>query len=94
VATAPICVDGPRRAFQLRRRMLMAQQGAWDDAADWVIAWISFGESWREPGEPVPWPARRTLYALLEEAGEHVRYRRGLTGVRPLAVPRERAARR
>lgn len=35
VATAPICTDGPRTAFQIRRRMLTARRGEWDDAADW-----------------------------------------------------------
>ena len=34
VRTAPICEDGPRRAFQIRRRLLMAQRGGWDPAAD------------------------------------------------------------
>ena len=47
VATAPICSDGPRTAFQIRRRMLTARRGEWDDAAEWVPAWIAFGESWR-----------------------------------------------
>ncbi|MEQ4547463.1 MAG: hypothetical protein ABN484_07255, partial [Nocardioides kribbensis] len=36
VATAPVYVDGPRAAFQLRRRMIEARRGAWDLAADWV----------------------------------------------------------
>ena len=30
VATAPICVDGVRQAFQLRRRMVQAHRGDWD----------------------------------------------------------------
>ncbi|QBR92325.1 hypothetical protein [Nocardioides euryhalodurans] len=92
VATAPICADGPRQAFQIRHRMLEARRGAWDDAADWVPAWVSFGESWREGVEPLPWVARSTLYRTLDEYAGHVRYRRGLGGVPLLNVPRERTA--
>ena len=92
VATAPNSVDGPRQAFQLRRRMVMAQQGAWDDAADWTVSWVSFGATWRQPGEPVAWPARRELYAVLDQYGERVRYRRGLVGVPPLHAPGERVS--
>ena len=51
IATAPICSDGPRRAFQTRRRLLMAKRGAWDDAAEWTPVWIAFGESWYD-GRP------------------------------------------
>ncbi len=92
VATAPHLGDGPRQAFQMRRRMLMGQRGGWDLAADWVVAWISFGDSWREGAEPLSWRARTTLYAVLDEHGAHVRYRRGLGGVPPLDVPREQSA--
>ena len=89
VASAPICVDGPRRSFQIRHRLIAARRGAWNDAADWVPVWISFGDSWRRNGEPIPWTARRALYDALDEYGAHVRYRRGLGGVPPLAVTRE-----
>ncbi len=92
VATAPNCADGPRQAFQLRRRLLMARRGAWDRAADWVPVWISFGDTWCEGAEPLSWTARSTLYRTLDEHAEHVRYRRGLGGVPPLDVPRERTA--
>lgn len=92
VATAPICADGPRQAFQLRRRMLMARRGAWDDAAEWVPVWISFGDSWRDGAEPLSWRARSTLYRTLDEYADHVRYSRGLGGVPPLDVPREQHA--
>ena len=44
VHSAPIVVDGPRTAFQVRRRMLMSRNGAWDDAAHWEPVWISFGD--------------------------------------------------
>lgn len=90
VATAPICADGPRQAFQLRRRMLTARRGAWDLAAGWTPVWISFGDSWRDGAEPLPWAARATLYSALDARPDHVRYRRGLGGVPLLDVPRER----
>jgi hypothetical protein len=92
VETAPICVDGPRRAFQMRHRMLESRRGAWDDAADWSPAWVSFGDSWRHGAEPVPWAARSTLYRTLDAYDGRVRYRRGLGGVPILDVPRERTA--
>jgi hypothetical protein len=92
VATAPICLDGPRQAFQIRRRMLEARRGAWDDAAEWVPAWISFGATWREDAEPLSWLARTTLYGALDAYADRVRYRRGLGGVPPLEVPRDRSA--
>lgn len=92
VATAPSSVDGPRQAFQLRRRLVEARRGAWDDAAGWVVCWISFGETWRHGDEPLSWQARSTLYAALDDRAQHVRYRRGLGGVAPLDVPRERTA--
>lgn len=92
VATAPICLDGPRTAFQLRRRMLMARRGAWDDAAEWTPAWISFGDSWYDGAEPLPWAAHKTLWQTLDGYAAHVRYRTGLGGVPKLAVPREQPA--
>lgn len=92
VSTAPNCVDGPRQAFQLRRRLLMARRGAWDEAADWVPVWISFGDSWCRNAEPLSWAARATLYRTLDEYADHVRYRRGLGGVPPLDVPHEQTA--
>jgi hypothetical protein len=87
VRTAPICVDGERMAFQVRRRLLMAKRGAWDDAADWTPVWIGFGASWRTGDEPLPWSAHEALWDALEEYAEHVRYQKRLGGVRPLPVP-------
>ena len=51
VATAPTCDAGPRAAFQLRRRLLMARRGAWG-AADWVPGWVSCGATWRDGARP------------------------------------------
>lgn len=84
VATAPICADGPRQAFQLRRRMVEGRRGAWDDAAGWVPVWIAFGESWYAGDDPLPWPAHAALWAKLGEHAGHVRYRKLLGGVSPL----------
>ena len=89
VASAPICLDGPRTAFQVRRRLVESRRGAWDDAADWVPAWVAFGDSWRTGEEPLPWSAHRVLWDLLAEHAEHVRYRLGLGGVPRLLLPRE-----
>jgi len=89
VATAPICADGPRTAFQIRRRMLTARRGEWDDAAEWVPVWIAFGESWYDGAEPLPWSAHQVLYRTLEGYAGHVYYRRGLGGIPRLDVPRE-----
>lgn len=93
IATAPICVDGPRRAFQVRRELVMRHRGEWDVAADWTPVWISFGETWRNGAEPLPWAAHQTLWRTLEARGAHVRYHRRLGGVRPLRVPEEAAGR-
>ena len=89
VATAPICADGPRTAFQIRRRMLTARRGEWDHAAEWVPAWVAFGESWYDGAEPLPWSAHRTLYRTLEAYAGHVHYKPGLGGIPRLDVPRE-----
>ncbi|MGA8255688.1 MAG: hypothetical protein WB767_03855 [Nocardioides sp.] len=89
VATAPICEDGPRRAFQIRRRLVEAKRGAWDAAATWTPVWISFGESWYVDDDPLPWAAHRTLWSKLEEHTAHVRYRRRLGGVPKLAIRHE-----
>ena len=89
VATAPICVDGPRTAFQLRRRLLLAQRGAWDLAAEWTPVWVSFGSSWYDSDEPLRWEAHATLWRALGRHTDHVRFHRRLGGVSPLRVPVE-----
>ncbi|WP_299446316.1 hypothetical protein [uncultured Phycicoccus sp.] len=87
MATAPICPDGPRQAFQYRRRVLLARRGAWDDAEHWVPVWVSFGASWRQGEDPLPWAAHAALWQALEHYAGRVRYRKRLSGVRPLPVP-------
>lgn len=91
VRTAPICADGPRVAFQIRRTMLLAKRGAWDCAAEWTPVWISFGDSWRRGDEPLPWAAHEALWTTLETYADGVRYQRRLGGVRPLPVAAELA---
>jgi hypothetical protein len=92
VRTAPICTDGRRTEFQIRRRMILQKQGAWDLAAEWVPVWITFGDSWRRGDDPLPWAAHQTLWRALEGYADHVRYQKRLGGVRPLAVPEERVS--
>jgi hypothetical protein len=87
IVTAPSCVDGPRTAFQTRRRLLMQHQGAWDLAADWAPVWISFGPSWRHGDDPLPWSAHATLWQVLDSYADRVRFHRRLGGVTPLTVP-------
>jgi hypothetical protein len=87
VATAPICTDGPRMAFQVRRRLLMGRRGDWDVAADWTPTWIGFGPSWHDGDEPLPWAAHAALWNALDGWAEHVRYQRRLGGVPRLDLP-------
>ncbi|GAA1915206.1 hypothetical protein GCM10009737_15770 [Nocardioides lentus] len=93
VATAPVHTDGPRAAFQLRRRMVEARRGAWDDAATWTPVWVAFGDSWRAGADPLPWSAHAALWDTLAAHGLHVRFRKCLGGVPPLPVVREPAVR-
>jgi hypothetical protein len=86
--SAPICPDGRRAALLYRRRVLVARRGAWDDAADWVPVWVSFGRSWQRGDEPLPWVAHASLWQALEEFDGRVRYRRRLSGVPRLPAPR------
>jgi len=91
VRTAPICADGPRMAFQIRRRLLMKNRGEWDLAADWTPVWIGFGATWRNGDEPLPWAAHEALWRALDAHAEHVRFQRRLGGVRHLPLPEELA---
>lgn len=89
VASSGVAPDGPRLAFQIRRRMLLAKRGAWDCAQDWTPVWIAFGETWQRGDEPLPWAAHATLWNKLAEYPDHTRYRLGLGGVPKLPVHRE-----
>jgi hypothetical protein len=91
IRTAPICLDGPRTAFQVRRTLLIAKRGAWDCAAEWVPVWVSFGESWHTGEDPLPWAAHEALWHTLEKHADRVRYEKRLSGVRPLMVAAELA---
>jgi hypothetical protein len=87
VVTAPICADGPRRAFQVRQRLLTRHRGAWDLAAEWMPVWIGFGPTWHDGDEPLPWVAHATLWRLLDSHADQVRFHRRLEGVLRLPVP-------
>lgn len=89
VSTAPICADGPRMAFQIRRRLLMQHRGEWDLASAWTPVWISFGATWQNGDEPLPWQAHETLWTALDAHAQHVRFQRRLGGVRRLPLPQE-----
>lgn len=92
VATAPICADGPRTAFQIRHRLLTKHRGAWDVAADWTPVWIGFGPSWRDGDEPLPWAAHAALWRSLDAHAEHVRFHRRLGGIPRMPLPEEAEA--
>lgn len=92
VATAPICVDGRRTAFQIRHRLLTRHRGAWDVAADWTPVWIGFGPSWRDGDEPLPWAAHAALWRSLDAHAEHVRFHRRLGGIPRMPLPEEAEA--
>jgi hypothetical protein len=86
VSTFP---DPQRLAFQLRRSLVDWSNGRWADAADWTLVWITFGESWRDGDEALPWRAHEALWDKLAEYSAHVRYNLGLGGVPYLNVPRD-----
>lgn len=91
VATASASGDGPRQAFQVRRRMVESRRGAWDLAMAWTPVWISFGDSWHHGADPLPWAAHAALWDTLARHGEHVRFRKALGGIAKLALPQEHA---
>ena len=86
VATFP---DAARLAFQIRRSLIEWSQGRWADAADWTLVWITFGESWLDGDEPIPWPSHAALWEKLSTYRPHLRYNLGLGGVPRLSVPRD-----
>ena len=91
VRTTPICADGPRMAYQVRRRLLMAHRGDWDSAESWTPVWIGFGASWRRGDEPLPWAAHQALWGLLDSHADQVRFHRRLGGIPKVPLPQEGA---
>jgi hypothetical protein len=89
VSTAPICADGPRTAFQIRRKMLFRHRGEWDVAAAWTPVWVGFGPIWSNGDEPLPWAAHEALWRALDEYADHVRFHRRLGGVRRMPLPED-----
>ena len=89
VRTAPTFTDPERAAFQIRRSLIDWSNGRWALAADWTVVWITFGDSWLDGENPIPWPAHAALWDKLAEYSEHARYNLGLGGVPRLGVPRE-----
>lgn len=89
VHQVPTFPDAPRLAFQIRRSLIDCSNGRWADAANWTLVWITFGESWLNGEEPIPWPAHAALWDKLAEYTAHVRYNLGLGGVPRLSVRRE-----
>jgi hypothetical protein len=81
--------DPLRLAFQLRRSLIDWSNGRWADAANWTLVWITFGDSWRDGDEPLPWAAHEALWDKLAEYTGHVHYNLGLGGVPYLNVPRD-----
>ncbi|MEV7431021.1 MULTISPECIES: hypothetical protein [unclassified Nocardioides] len=94
VATAPIAADGPRMAFQVRRRLVEARRGAWDCAQEWTPVWVSFGTSWYVADDPLPWAAHAALWEALGRHADRVRHAGRLGGVPRLPVRRELGAER
>ena len=92
VHTAPICTDGPRRAFQIKRRLLLQHRGEWDLAADWTAVWIGFGATWQHGADPLPWVAHKTLWRVLDSYAEVVRFQRRLGGIPRVPVPEDVAS--
>ena len=84
-----VFTDPHRLAFQIRRSLIDWSNGRWSDAADWTLVWITFGESWRDGEEPLPWPAHEALWDKLSDYAGHVHYNLGLGGVPYLNVPQD-----
>jgi hypothetical protein len=86
VETAPVVTDGRRKAFQVRRRLLMKHRGEWDLATGWTPVWIGFGPTWYDGDEPLPWAAHEVLWRTLDVYAGHVRFHRRLGGVPRMTV--------
>ena len=93
VHTTPTFPDPQQAAMQIRRALIDWSNGRWAVAADWTVVWITFGESWLDGENPIPWPSHAALWKKLAEYAEDVRYNLGLGGVPRLGVPREQPRR-
>jgi hypothetical protein len=89
VESVPTFKDAARLAFQIRRSLIDWSNGRWAAASEWTLVWITFGESWLDGDEPIPWPAHAALWDKLAQYADRVRYNKGLGGVPRLTVPRE-----
>jgi len=91
VRTTTTFGDPAQLAMQLRRSLIECNDLSWRVAANWVVIWVTFGESWRDGDEPIPWPAHAALWDKLAEYAPYVRYHKWLGGMPRIRVPRERA---
>ncbi len=82
-------LDAPRLEFQIRRSLVDWSNGRWADASDWTVVWITFGDTWLDGDEPIPWPAHAALWDKLAQYRDRVRFNKGLGGVPRLTVPHE-----
>jgi hypothetical protein len=89
VHTATTFPDAPRVALQIRRALIDWSNGRWNVAANWTVVWITFGESWLDGDNPIPWPSHAALWKKLAEYSDDVRYNLGLGGMPRITVPRE-----
>lgn len=89
VHRVPTFTDPARLAFQIRRSLIDYSNGKWADAVDWTLVWVTFGDSWRDGDEPIPWSAHAALWDKLSHYTPHVHYNLGLGGVPRLSVRRE-----
>ena len=89
VHTTTTFADAPQAAMQIRRALIDWSAGRWEVAAEWTVVWITFGESWQDGDNPIPWPAHSALWSKLAEYADNIRYNLGLGGVPRLQVPRE-----
>ena len=89
VHTTSTFPDAPQAAMQIRRALIDWSNGRWNLAANWTVVWITFGDSWLDGDNPIPWPAHAALWKKLAEYSENVRYNLGLGGMPKIRVPRE-----
>jgi hypothetical protein len=89
IATTPNCPDGPRMAFQIRRRMVGAGRGAWDCAAEWAAVVDLVRRQLVPRLRSAAMAAHKSLWDTLAGHADHTRYRLGLGGV-PTEMVRHR----